>query len=62
MNNPLVTDTLCMDQPPIPIEQELPDLYPSRAVTRAMIKNAMSTENRSNVDLTESFIGQFLKQ
>ena len=34
--NPLVTDTPCMDQSLDPIEQELPDLYPSCAVTRAM--------------------------
>ena len=33
--NPLVTDTPCMDQSPDPIEQELPESYPSCAVTRA---------------------------
>ena len=33
--NPLVTDMPCMDQSPDPIEQELPDLYPSCAITRA---------------------------
>ena len=56
--NPLVTDTLCMDQPPDPIKQELPDLYLSCAVTRAMTKKAMLTENQSDVDLTDTFIGQ----
>ena len=59
--NPLVTDTPCMDQSPDPIEQELPDLYPSCAVTRAMAKKAMLTENQSDVDLTHSFIGQSFK-
>ena len=59
--NLLVTDTPCMDQSPDPIEQELPDLYPSCAVTRAMAKKAMVTENQSDVDLTDSFIGQSLK-
>ena len=59
--NPLVTDTPCMDQSPDHIEQELPDLYPSCAVIRAMAKKAMSTENQSDVDLTDSFIGQSLK-
>ena len=59
--NPLVTDTPCMDQLPDPIEQELPDLYPSCAVTRAMAKKAMLTENQSDVDLTDSFIGQSFK-
>ena len=34
--NPLVTDTPNLDQTPDPIEQEIPDLYPSCAVTRAM--------------------------
>ena len=58
MVNPLVTDTPCMDQSPDPIEQELPCLYPSCAVTRAIAKKAMLTENQSDVDLTDSFIGQ----
>ena len=58
---PLVTDTPCMDQFTVPIEQELPDLYPSFAVTRAMAKKAMLTENQSDVDLTDSFIGQSFK-
>ena len=53
--NPLVTDTPCMDQSPDP------DLYPSCAVTRAMAKKAMLTENQSDVDLTDSFIGQSFK-
>ena len=59
--NQLVTDTPCMDQSSDPIEQELPDLYPSCAVTRAMAKKAMLTENQSDVDLTDSFIGQSFK-
>ena len=59
--NPLVTDTPCMDQSLDPIEQELPDLYPSCAVTRAMARKAMLTENQSDVDLTDSFIGQSFK-
>ena len=50
-----------MDQSPDPIEQKLPDLYPSCAVTRAMAKKAMLTENQSDVDLTDSFIGQSFK-
>ena len=61
MVNPLVTDTPCMDQSPDPIEQELPDLCPSCAVTRAMAKKAMLTKNQSDVDLTDSFIGQSFK-
>ena len=61
MVNPLVTDTPCMDQSPDSIEQELPDLYPLYAVTRVMAKKAMLTENQSDVDLTDSFIGQSFK-
>ena len=37
--NPLLTIP-CIDQPPDPIEQEIPDLYPSCAVIRAMAKKA----------------------
>ena len=53
--NPLVTDTPCMDQSPDPIEQELPDLYPLCAVTRAMAKKAMLIENQSDVDFAQNF-------
>ena len=61
MVNPLVTDTQCMDQSPNPNEQELPDLYQSCAVTRAMAKKAMLTENQLDIDLTDSYIGQSFK-
>ena len=61
MVNLLVTDMPCMDQSPGPVEQELPDLYPSCAVTTVMAKKAMFTKNQSNVDLTDSFIGQSFK-
>ena len=61
MVSPLVTDTPCMDQSPDHIDQELPDLYPSCAVTKAMTKKAMLTENQSDADLTDSFIGQSFK-
>ena len=59
--NPLVTDTPCMGQSPDPIEQELPDLCPSCAITRTMTKKAMLTENQSDVDMIDSFIGQSYK-
>ena len=61
MVNPPGTHTPCMDQSPDHIEQELPDLYPSFAVTRAMAKKAMLTENQSGEDLPDSFIGQSFK-
>ena len=61
MVNPLVTDMPCMDLSTDPIEQELPDCYPSCAVTRVMAKQAMLTENQSDADLTNSFIGESFK-
>ena len=59
--NRLVTDIPCMDRSPDPIAQELPGLYPLCAVTGAMAKKAMLTENQSDVALTDSFIGQSFK-
>ena len=52
--NPLVTDTPNIGQTDDPIKQEIPDLYPSCAVTRAMAKNS-----NSDIDLTDTFIGQY---
>ena len=57
--NPLLTNIPCIDQPPDPIEQEIPDLYPSCAVTRAMAKKAK--QNGGDIDLTDTFLGQSLK-
>ena len=59
--NPLVTDTPCIDQSPEPIEQKLLDFYPSYAVTRAIAKKVMLSENQSFVDLTDSFMSQPFK-
>ena len=57
--NPLLTNTPCIDQPSDPIEQEIPDLYPSCAVTRAMAKKAK--QNDGDIDLTDTFLGQSFK-
>ena len=57
--NPLVTDTPNIDQTDDPIEQEIPDLYPSCAVTRAMAKKAILKNSNSDIDLTDTFIGQY---
>ena len=57
--NPLVTDTPNIGQTDDPIEQEIPDLYPSRAVTRAMAKKAIMKNSNSDIDLTDTFIGQY---
>ena len=57
--NPLVTDTPNIGQIDDPIEQEIPDLYPSCAVTRAMAKKAILKNSNSDIDLTDTFIGQY---
>jgi hypothetical protein len=54
--NPLLTDTPCVDQT---LEQEIPDLYPSCAVTRAMAKKAIQEDSYgSDIDLADTFIAQ----
>ena len=57
--NPLVTDTPNIGQTDDPIEQEIPDLYPSCAVTRAMAKKAILKNSNSDIDLTDTCIGQY---
>ena len=56
--NPLFTNTPWEDQLPDPIEQEIPGLYPSCAVTRAMAKKAKLNDGIQDIDLTDTFIGQ----
>ena len=56
--NPLLTSTPCVDQPPDPIEQEIPDLYPSCAVTIAMAKKAKQNDGMQDNALTNTLIGQ----
>ena len=56
--NPLLTSTPCVDQPPDPIEQGIPDLYPSCAVTRAMAKKAKQNDGMQDIALTDTLIGQ----
>ena len=52
--NSLVTDTPNIGQTDDPIEQEIPDLYPSCAVTRAMAKKAILKNSNSDIDLTDT--------
>ena len=56
--DPLLTSTPCVDKPPDLIEQEIPDLYPSCAVTRAMAKKAKLNHGMQDIDLTDTLIGQ----
>ena len=55
--NPLVTVTPNIGQTDDPIEREIPDLYPSCAVTRA--EKAILKNSNSDIDLTDTFIGQY---
>ena len=57
--NPLLTNIPCINQPPDPTEQEIPNLYPSCTVTRAMTKKAK--QNDGDIDLTDTFLGQTFK-
>ena len=57
--NPLVTDTPNIGQTDDPIKQEIPDLYPTCAVTQAMAKQAILKNSNSDIDLTDTFIGQY---
>ena len=56
--DPLLTNTPCVDQPPDPIEQKIPDLYPSCAVTRAMAKKANQNNGMQDINLADTLIGQ----
>ena len=56
--DPLLTSTPCVDQPPDPIEQEIPDLYPSCAVTRAMAKKSKQNNGMQDINLADTLIGQ----
>ena len=54
--NPLLTSIPCVDQPPDPIEQEIPDPYPSCAVTRAMAKKAKQNDGMQDIALTDTLM------
>ena len=58
MVNPLLTNTPCENQLSDPIEQEIPDLYPSCAVTSAIAKKAKLNDGIQDIGLTDTFIGQ----
>ena len=55
MVNLRLTNTHCEDQLPYTTEQEIADLYPSCAVTRAMAKKAKLNHGIQYIDLTDSF-------
>ena len=53
-----MTSTPCVNQLPDPIEQEIPDLYPSCAFTRAMAKKAKQNDGVQDIALTDTLISQ----
>ena len=57
--NSLLTNTPCVDQPPDPIEQEIPDLYPSCAVCRVMAKKSKQNDGKQDIDLTYFYMSVF---
>ena len=59
--NPIVTDVPCVEQPPDPVEKEIPNLYPACAVTRAMSKKKSSDDDKE-VDLADTFISQVFEE
>ena len=61
MVDPLLTSTPCVDQLPDSIEQEIPDLYPSCTVTRAMVKKLNQNHGKQDNDLTDALIGKLYK-
>ena len=58
MADPLLTSTPCVDQLPDPIEQEVPELYSSCAVTRAMTKKVKQNNGVQDVNFADTLIGQ----
>ena len=52
--DPLLTSTPCVDQPPDPIEQKIPDLYPSCVITRAMAKKAKQNNGMQDINLDDT--------
>ena len=56
--NPFVCNKLLIDQSPDLVEQEIPDLFPACAVTRAMAKRGIENDFCCDIDLAGTFIGQ----
>ena len=56
--DPLLTSTPRVNQPPDPINQEIPDLYPSCAITRAIANKANQNNGMQDIDLTDTLTGQ----
>ena len=59
MANPLLTNIPCIDQPPDPIEQEIPGSLP--ILCRYKGHGRKAKQNDGDIDLTDTFLGQSFK-
>ena len=57
--NAVVTEKPCLEQSPGPVEKEIPGLYPTCAVTRAMSKKKENDDDE--IPLADTVIGQVLE-
>ena len=62
MVNPLLIDKPNVEKGVDPIEQEIPDLYPACAVTRAMAKKATANSQVSKEDTDYDLADTFMVQ
>ena len=59
--NPLMTDKPSVDPNMDSIEQEIPGLFPSCAVTRSMTQNKSTSDDvTTDVDLADTFISRMI--
>ena len=56
--NPLLTNIPCIDQPPDPIEQKIPDLTHLVPLQGPWLRKQ---QNNGGIDLTDTFLGQSFK-
>ena len=54
--DPLLTSTHCVDQPPDPIEQKVPDLYLFCVITRAIAKKAKQNNGMQDINSDDTLI------
>ena len=54
--DPILSDKPIISQSPDPIEDIIPDLYPSCAVTRAMRKRQQNSENAHDLNISDTFL------
>ena len=58
VSDPILIDKPCLDQSPDPIEEEIPELYPTRAMAKARNDLNENDENVDNIDLADSCLAK----